>query len=146
VIIHEAESGMVALVHAGWRGTTAGIVPRAVARLVRETGGRASLLRAGIGPGICAGCYEVGEDVVQAAWRAGLGSHVSADADLGRTRFDIAGALRAQLLAAGLREERIEVLGRCTFEDPDLPSFRRDHDAFRSAAVVALDRAATSPR
>ena len=141
VIVFEPDAGMVALVHAGWRGTVAGILPRAVARLVRESGGRTSELRAGIGPGICAGCYEVGDDVVQAAFGAGLGGHVSGDADLARKRFDIAAALQAQLLETGLRAENIEILGRCTFEDAELPSFRRDHDAFRSAAVAVLDKA-----
>src|SRR3984893_14862538 len=58
VIVYEPGEKMVAWVHGGWRGTVAGILPRAVARLVRETGGRASELRAGIGPGICGGCYE----------------------------------------------------------------------------------------
>jgi YfiH family protein len=139
VIVFEPESAMVAIVHAGWRGTVAGILPRAVARLVRESGGRASELRAGIGPGICAACYEVGDDVVQAAYSAGLGAHVSADADMARTRFDIAGALRQQLLDARLGADHVEAVARCTFEDPDLPSYRRDKTAFRAAAVVALD-------
>jgi YfiH family protein len=140
VIVYEPASRMVAIVHCGWRGTVAGILPRAVARLVKESGGRASELRAGIGPGICATCYEVGDEVVRAAWAAGLGSHVSGDADMARTRFDIEGALRRQLLDARLREEHIGSVGCCTYEDPGLPSHRRDGDGFRAAAVVALDK------
>jgi YfiH family protein len=140
VIVYEPEAAMTAIAHCGWRGTVAGILPRAVNRLIRESGGKRSELRAGIGPGICGDCYEVGEDVVQAAWDADLGSHVSADADMRRRRFDIAGALRQQLLDQGLRGEHIETLGRCTFEDPELPSFRRDKTRFRAAAVVALDK------
>lgn len=140
VIVYEPDSQMVAIAHCGWRGTVAGILPRAIARLIRESGGRASELRAGIGPGICRDCYEVGQDVVQAARDAGLESHVSADADLSHWRFDIAGALRQQLLEARVAEAHIETLGRCTFEDPELPSYRRDKTAFRAAAVVALDK------
>jgi YfiH family protein len=142
VIVYEPESQMVAIVHCGWRGTVAGILPRAVGRLIRESGGKASELRAGIGPGICGDCYEVGEDVVQAAWASGLGSQVSADADMARTRFDIAGALRGQLLDARVREDHIQAMGMCTFENPELPSFRRDRTGFRAAAVVALDKPA----
>ena len=56
-----------------------------------------------------------------------------------RTRFDIAGALRRQLLDAHVREDHIEAVGLCTFENPELPSFRRDRTGFRAAAVVALD-------
>jgi copper oxidase (laccase) domain-containing protein len=128
------------LVHCGWRGTVAGILPRAVARLIRETGGKASELRAGIGPGICGQCYEVGDDVVQAAFRAGLEGHVSADGDLARRRFDIAGALRQQLLEFNLLPGNIDRVDRCTFDDRALPSYRRDHTAVRAAAVVVLEK------
>ena len=140
VIVYEPSERMVAIVHCGWRGTVAGILPRAVARLIRETGGRASGLLAAIGPGICGDCYEVGDDVVQAAYRVGLESHVAADADLGRRRFDIAGALRHQLLESRVGAANIDRLQRCTFEDPDLPSFRRDRTPVRAAAVVVLDK------
>lgn len=140
VIVYEPDAKVVAMVHCGWRGTVAGVLPRAVHRLVRESGGRLSELRAGIGPGICANCYAVGDEVVLAAWQAGLGSHVSADADGVGRRFDIAGALTDQLIDAGLRPEHVERLARCTFEDPALPSFRRDGTAFRVAAVAILDK------
>jgi YfiH family protein len=140
VVVYEPDEKMVAIVHCGWRGTIAGILPRAVARLIRETGGRSSRLRATIGPGICGACYEVGDDVVQTAYAAGLGSHVSADADLTRKRFDIAGAVRRQLIESSIREEHIDRIERCTFEDPSMPSFRRDGTAVRAAAVVVVDR------
>ncbi|MGB2939224.1 MAG: polyphenol oxidase family protein [Candidatus Dormiibacterota bacterium] len=142
VILLEPESQMVAIVHAGWRGAVGGILARALARLVKESGGKASEIRAGIGPGICAACYEVGPDVVQAAFSADLGAHVSADADMAATRFDIAGALRQQLLDARVQDRNIDAVARCTFEDPELPSFRRDGTSFRAAAVVALDKPA----
>jgi YfiH family protein len=130
VIVYEPFEKMVAIVHCGWRGTTAGILTRAVGRLIRETGGRASELRAAVGPGICGSCYQVGDDVARAAFSAGLASHLSADAANGH-RFDIAGVLR---------QEHIDLISRCTFEDPALPSFRRDRTAVRSAAVVVLER------
>ncbi|MFN2465286.1 MAG: peptidoglycan editing factor PgeF [Candidatus Dormibacteria bacterium] len=141
VIVYDPDQKVVAIVHCGWRGTVAGIIPRAVSRLVKESGGRLSELRVGIGPGICGECYEVGEEVLQAAWHSGLGSHVAADADGSRRRFDIAGAVTQQLLEAGVRLEHIERLERCTFEDPALPSFRRDGTSFRIAAVAILDQA-----
>jgi YfiH family protein len=142
VILYEPRAPMLALVHCGWRGTVAGILPRAVQRLVREAGTGPSTILAGIGPGICAGCYEVGEDVVHAARDAGLGSHVSADAAGQHSYFDIAGALLEQLLDAGLTPDHVEQLGRCTLESSDLPSYRRDHSAVRAAAVALMPGAA----
>ena len=60
VIVYEPHEKMVAIVHCGWRGTTAGILTRAVGRLIRETGGRASELRAAIGPGSAAAATRSG--------------------------------------------------------------------------------------
>jgi YfiH family protein len=143
VIVYEPSAKEVAVVHCGWRGAVGGVLPRAVGRLLKESGGRVSEMRAGIGPGICGGCYQVGQEVAQAAWASGLAAHLSADADGAHYRFDIAGALARQLGDCGLREDHVERVWRCTFEDPELASFRRDGTAFRTAAVAVLDKPAS---
>ncbi|MFN2463961.1 MAG: polyphenol oxidase family protein, partial [Candidatus Dormibacteria bacterium] len=142
VIVYEPEARLVAVVHCGWRGTVAGVLPRAVGRLLRESGGRVSGMRAGIGPGICGDCYQVGQEVARAAWGNGLAAHLSAEADGEHYHFDIAAALIQQLLDCGLLSENIESIDRCTFEDPGLPSFRRDATTFRAAAIAVLDKPA----
>jgi YfiH family protein len=55
-------SGAAALLHAGWRGTAAGILPAAVRHLA-AIGYPPSELRVHTGPAICGECYEVGADV-----------------------------------------------------------------------------------
>jgi copper oxidase (laccase) domain-containing protein len=97
-------------------------------------------MRAGIGPGICGDCYEVGQEVAQAAWSSGLAAHLSADAKGSSYHFDIGAAVTQQLLDCGLGQKNIERVLRCTFEDPALPSFRRDGTAFRVAAIALLDK------
>jgi len=56
------ESGLVALLHSGWRGTVARIVDEGVKSFAR-LGLGASDLRMHLGPAICGRCYEVSEDV-----------------------------------------------------------------------------------
>jgi purine-nucleoside/S-methyl-5'-thioadenosine phosphorylase / adenosine deaminase len=56
-----AGDGVVAMLHAGWRGLAAGIVS-AGERAVRDLGAEGPL-EAAIGPGAGGCCYEVGEDV-----------------------------------------------------------------------------------
>lgn len=51
----------VAMVHAGWRGLAGGVVEEGI-EAVRELGGEGAV-RAAIGPGAGACCYEVGTDV-----------------------------------------------------------------------------------
>ncbi|HYM67135.1 MAG TPA: polyphenol oxidase family protein, partial [Patescibacteria group bacterium] len=55
--------GAAGLVHAGWRGTAAGVAKAAVRSMVDAFGSDPADIRAGIGPGICGACYEVGEEV-----------------------------------------------------------------------------------
>jgi polyphenol oxidase len=98
----------LALVHVGWRGLLAGIVPAAVEAL----GGRQG---AAIGPGIGPCCYEVREDVsarFDAAFvRAG--------------RLDLPGAVERALRAAGVA--RVDRLDECTSCHPERYfSHRRD--------------------
>jgi polyphenol oxidase len=66
VLFADARTGACAAVHAGWRGTVAGILPEAVHTLAREFGARAADLRVVLGPAIGPCCFEVGLEVVDA--------------------------------------------------------------------------------
>lgn len=59
-VAHPSEA--VALLHSGWRGTVAGILPAAIRQLV-AAGCAAADLRVLTGPAICGSCYEVSADV-----------------------------------------------------------------------------------
>jgi len=56
----------VAAVHAGWRGTLARIVEKAIGRMHMQFGTQAEDLLAAIGPAIGGCCYEVGTEVAAA--------------------------------------------------------------------------------
>jgi len=72
---------------------------------------------AAIGPGIGRCCYEVGAEVARQFGLPEAG------------RLDLAVENRTQLIAAGLRPERINQVGGCTFCHPEqFFSWRRDHD------------------
>lgn len=134
IVLYDPTRHVAGLVHAGWRGTAAGVTREAVGALEREFGSRPEELVAGIGPGICGDCYEVGEDVAAqfdpAVARPG--------ARAGKVLLDLAEANRRQLVAAGVPAERIHSSGICTLETPELPSHRRQPDGTRFAAIVAL--------
>src|SRR4029077_1044076 len=65
--------GVVALLHAGWRGTVGRILERGVELVKREAFVRADDIVMHCGPGICGACYEVGSEVLaQLSGRAEL--------------------------------------------------------------------------
>ncbi len=101
-----------AVVHAGWRGTVAGIAPAAV-EAAHAVGVDAGRLRVALGPSIGPCCYEVGEDLGERFVHAGLSEAVVAS-DHASPRLDLRAANRALLLGAGVVAERIEVAGPCT--------------------------------
>ena len=135
----------VAAVHAGWRGIEAGVVPRAVAAVRAAADGgeaepadRPSLrILAWIGPAIGACCYEVGEDVAERVAAVAGAEHVVPPGEgPGRPHLDLPGAVRSQLVAAGVPAPR--VLVRCTRCDrATLASYRREGEgAGRNVSFV----------
>jgi polyphenol oxidase len=125
--IHRA----VGLAHAGWRGTHAGVAVAALQAMQREFGTEPRTVRAGIGPGICGGCYEVGPEVAESFDGAFV---TRGDGD--RFLLDLAASNIAQLKEAGV--DAVYDIAMCTKESYLFPSHRRLPDGTRFGAIVAL--------
>jgi YfiH family protein len=102
------------VVHAGWRGLSAGVVESALDALRSTWGSQTSDLIAWVGPCIGACCYEIGEEVSEHFPRD-LTRHES-----GRNHLDLPGATRKRLAGAGLNSENITGLELCTACHPEL--------------------------
>ncbi len=132
VILGDARTGACAAVHAGWRGTLAGILKHALARLSQEFGTRAEDVRAAIGPAALACCYEVGPEVID-AFRAEVRN---ADAlftptSEGHALVDLHRANLEQLTESGVAPERVHTLPLCTMCRPEeFFSYRRDRKLY----------------
>ena len=117
LLIVDPQAGAAGAVHAGWRGTCAGIVAETITTLSREFGSRPVDLMVAVGPSIGPCCYEVGAELVDAFRTAG-----ATDAELsrwftthdGRLRLDLWSANRDQLIAAGVSPDRIYASALCT--------------------------------
>lgn len=149
LLIADSNTGAVAAVHAGWRGTAAGAAIAAVDALAREFGSRPEYLIVAIGPSIGPCCYEVGSELVDAFAAAGHARHLIArwfstpppprgSRERPTLRLDVAGANRDQLVLAGVAEENIYTAGLCTAMHLDvLTSYRAEKDkAGRLAGVI----------
>jgi len=117
ILLADPQTRAVAAVHAGWRGTATGVVRASLARMHDEFGTKPENVYAAIGPGIGPCCYEVGTEVARLFGLPEAG------------KLDLAVENRTQLIAAGIRPDRIELVGGCTFCNPThFFSWRRDHD------------------
>jgi hypothetical protein len=121
VLFADPSTGAVAAVHAGWRGTVAGVLPAAVAAMAAAFGSRPEDLCVALGPAIGPCCFEVGPEVA-AVFPADT---VIARPDR-KPHVDLRRAQQLQLLAAGVTA--IDAGGPCTMCDPAgrFYSYRRD--------------------
>lgn len=129
IVLWDPEKRVAGLVHSGWRGTRAGVATAAVAFMRNEFGARHIV--AGLGPGICGRCYEVGDEVATQ-----FDARFVNPGTGGRWLLDLAGANRAQLEDAGARA--VFDIGICTKENYLFPSHRRHPDGTRFGAIVAV--------
>lgn len=129
VLLYDTQKKVVAAVHAGWRGTTSGIVRKTIQKMVEAFDCNPDDIVAGIGPSIHMHAYEVGPEVV-AKVNENF-QHTSAllkpSFKPGHAYFDLWEANRSVLIDSGISESNIEVMGLCSYEHQQLfYSARRD--------------------
>jgi len=132
-LVVDPRTGSFAAVHAGWRGTVAGVLPAALRALETEFGARAGDLRVALGPAIGPCCFEVGPEVV-AAFEALFPDASTRGIVLpsprgaaGKANVDLKAANRLLLERAGVAPAAIDEGPECTHCDrARFFSFRRD--------------------
>jgi YfiH family protein len=115
ILMYAPERGVIAAVHAGWRSTVSDVAGNTVSVMTTAFGASASEIHAFLGPAICASCYEVGTDVVDAWHRIDREDTTGAIVrDSGSTYFDLVAANRMLLQHAGIQVDQIELSRICT--------------------------------
>ena len=116
VLLCDAQAGVIAAVHCGWRSSVGDILKNA-AEAMCALGARTEDICCALGPAIGRCCFETDDDV-PAAVTAWLGGEVEGlffrRAD-GKTLVDLRAANARRLVQLGLREEHIDVSEECTF-------------------------------
>ncbi|CZT55453.1 Laccase domain protein YfiH [Eubacteriaceae bacterium CHKCI005] len=121
---------VVALAHAGWRGTVGRIGEVTVRKMEEAFGCRPQDLLAAVGPSIGPCCYEVDEPVYQqfAALNLKDGARWMPESGGGKYKLDLWNINRQILSDAGVMPEHIQMAELCTCCNPDqLFSHRASH-------------------
>ncbi|BAZ47805.1 hypothetical protein NIES4103_04090 [Nostoc sp. NIES-4103] len=144
VLIGDVKTGLVAALHAGWRGTAAKIVPQAIARL-KARGSKLDDLRIALGPAIAGEVYQVSVEVaaeIGASIIPHQDSHnivdalhelpnspLLADPNEGKVRLDVRRVNILQLESLGISGEQIAIAPYCTYQTPEhFFSYRRQQE------------------
>lgn len=135
IVLTDRQAGIIAVAHAGWRGTVGRIAAKAVEEMCRW-GAQAGRIQAAMGPSICQDCFEVGDEVVEAFKEA----HFDIDAimkrnpDTGKAHIDLRAANQSVLISAGVPSEVIVTSQHCS---------RCEHDRFFSARRLGINSGRT---
>lgn len=130
LLLSDSANGVIAAVHVGRRGLANKVAVNAVT-LMKEHG--ANQIEATLGPAICGACYEVPLEMQTEI--VAIAPAAKSQTSYGTAGLDIRAGLAEQLLALGVTSQ---IDPRCTREDADFFSYRRDPHCGRFAGVIMV--------
>ena len=141
IIIYDPDHHVVANVHAGWKGSVAGVVEHVVDKLVDTYKSDPCSLEVYFGPSAGRCCYLVQQDVIDQIPKKYMRDNVFDTIERGFF-FDTIALNKLQLLSKGVQAHNMTTtFALCTMCDPRWNSHRRDGDlAGRQITIVALAR------
>lgn len=138
ILLHDPMTGAVGAVHAGWRGTAAGIAAKAVEAMAVSFGCCPENIRAAIGPNIGQCCFETDADVPEAMLRT-LGQAASSFIQRSGSKYhlDLKALNAIWLQRAGVCQ--IDISEECTACSPQRYwSHRKMGDARGSQGAIII--------
>ena len=117
VLMADVEAGVIAAVHAGWRGMVKRISQKALAEMVK-LGANPQSVRVAVGPSIGPESFEVGEEVVDAFLDEGFHPCILSR-QWAKPHIDLWCACSMQLEEAGVQLRNMQISGVDTFASPD---------------------------
>lgn len=118
ILLYDRRTGATGAVHAGWRGTAAGILKKAIHAMGERFSSSQDDIILAVGPGIRWCCYGVGLEVIDAVEKAtGGGDYFRVKGE--KKYLDLPRANMQQAVQAGVKPENISMSDDCTCCMPD---------------------------
>ena len=114
-------SGLIGLVHSGWKGTNNNIIKNAISIFLSKDSKLKNIV-VYLGPSIKSCCYEIKNDVSQLFNKDYLTFKKN------KIFLDINKKVNHDLLNLGLMQKNISISNICTYENVDYCSYRRDKE------------------
>jgi hypothetical protein len=140
VVLFDPVRRVLGVTHVGRRGAVLDVVGATVGLMAGAFGTDPADVRAGIGPCIGTSSYEIGGPALDEV-RHAFGDDLLESSRPGHARFDLVGAIRRRLAAAGVPGDRVDVAGIDTFaRTGDVFSDRAERPCGRFMLAAALRR------
>ena len=129
VLLYDRTHHAICAIHAGWRGTVARVVEKVVQTMTATYGTNPIDVVAQIGPGISLDSFEVGDEVYDTFAQAGF-DMAAISQKQAKWHIDLPTCNKLQLMAMGVKPDRISVSDICTY---------KTHDTFFSARRLGIN-------
>jgi polyphenol oxidase len=133
VTLADEQAGVIGVVHVGWKGLVRGVLARAVQEM-QQCGAECERIQVNVHACICAQHYPVPPERAASVRQACPNAVVTLHD--GNEGVDLRLGLAQQCSTLGLQQVHVD--SRCTFEDPDLFSHRRDGMTGRHGVLMVL--------
>ncbi len=130
IYLHDVKNQNIGLVHAGWRGVSAGIIEKSIIKM-RELDSEVRNIKVLLGPSIRQCCFEIGPEVAKLFdvkfQKSGRGD---------RTQLNLQGAVIEQLLNLNIHNNNIIEVKECTYCSDKYHSYRREGE--KAGRMIAM--------
>ena len=135
IALADSKNGVIAIAHAGWRGTVARIAQKTVEAMC-QLGADATSIHATMGASICQECFEVGDEVAREFEQAGFDMSLimKRNAATGKAHINLQEANCQVLIAAGVPIHNIALPEHCS---------RCEHHRYFSARRLGINSGRT---
>ena len=136
ILLYDRKRRVIGAVHAGWRGTAAGILMKAIEAMGERFSSDPSDVLMAMGPSIRWCCYSVGSDVIESVERTtGNGDYILRRDD--KYCLDLPSANKYQALRMGIPPNNIWISEICTYCEPGrFYSYRFSKDGGRQGGFI----------
>jgi len=122
VLIFDPVLNILAVIHAGWRGTVNKLVIKTIEVMHEKLGCKPENLIACIGPSISPEFFEIGNEVVDLFYDEGFKMETISfkNPSTGKIHIDLWTANKLSVIEAGISVQNIEIAGICTYKNSGL--------------------------
>ncbi len=138
VLFASLEDRTIGAVHCGWKGTYGNIIKNVKDTLINKFNSDLDKIAVMIGPSICKKCYEVKENFLNLfmAKNPANMDFFTKNVDNDKITFDLKEFIKNELYLSGFDEKNIYDINKCSLEDNNFYSYRRNKTNKRQVSFI----------